>query len=64
MCHLKDMGAAGEVVPPGDGHLDIVGFIARADRSGMDDYLIEIDKADDPLADLARSMAWLRRTIG
>jgi sugar phosphate isomerase/epimerase len=64
LAHLKDMGTAGEVVAVGDGTLDIPAMVAAGTRAGIDHFLVEIDKAADPLGALARSIAYLRKHVG
>ncbi|WP_136162653.1 sugar phosphate isomerase/epimerase family protein [Sphingomonas flavalba] len=64
LCHLKDITADGDFAPVGQGTLDVPALIKTCDDAGIEHILVEIDRADDPMAAIRTSIDYLHRTIG
>jgi hypothetical protein len=64
LCHIKDITATGDFAPVGSGTLDVPKLIQQADDAGIQHFLVEIDRADDPLAAVDSSIKYLRKTVG
>ncbi|PZU56993.1 MAG: sugar phosphate isomerase/epimerase [Sphingobium sp.] len=64
LCHLKDITATGDFAAVGSGTLDVPALIAASDAAGIEHFLVEIDRSDDPLASIGSSIKYLRKTVG
>lgn len=67
LIHLADYAVRAdgtpEIVPLGDGVLDLPGIIAAATASGCRWFIVEHWQAPDPITSAARSLAYLTRLI-
>jgi sugar phosphate isomerase/epimerase len=70
-CHLKDYDASiatnvpqRKLVAPGAGSIDFAAVLAAMSETGVAHGFIEIDASDDPLGDVRRGHAHLRRLQG
>jgi sugar phosphate isomerase/epimerase len=64
LCHIKDITATGDFAAVGSGTLDVPALIKAGDAAGIDHFLVEIDRSDDPMGSIASSIKYLRKTIG
>ncbi len=64
LCHIKDITKDGDFAAVGSGTLDVPNLIKRSDAAGIEHFLVEIDRSDDPLASINSSITYLRKTVG
>ncbi|WP_347270380.1 sugar phosphate isomerase/epimerase family protein [Rhizorhabdus histidinilytica] len=64
LCHIKDITATGDFAPVGSGTLDVPALIKASDDAGIEHFLVEIDRSDDPMGAIQSSIQYLRKTIG
>ncbi|MFD2500148.1 sugar phosphate isomerase/epimerase family protein [Rhizorhabdus histidinilytica] len=64
LCHIKDITATGDFAPVGSGTLDVPTLIKASDDAGIEHFLVEIDRSDDPMGAIQSSIQYLRKTIG
>ena len=63
--HVKDMDRERMLpVPLGQGMIDFRPIFAHADTAGMQHFYVEHDSPADPMASIATSLQYLKRTIG
>lgn len=58
-CHIKDRTASGDMVSVGDGVIDFNSYMEQAEKAGLEAFYVEHDNPEDPLASIARSVAYL-----
>ncbi|ABQ68253.1 xylose isomerase [Rhizorhabdus wittichii DC-6] len=64
LCHIKDITATGDFAAVGSGTLDVPALIKASDDAGIEHFLVEIDRSDDPMGAIRSSIQYLRKTIG
>ncbi|MHA3794113.1 sugar phosphate isomerase/epimerase family protein [Rhizorhabdus wittichii] len=64
LCHIKDITATGDFAAVGSGTLDVPALIKASDDAGIEHFLVEIDRSDDPMGAIQSSIQYLRKTIG
>ncbi len=61
MCHVKDYGADGSIVPVGEGSIDFASIFARQEEAGLKHFFVEHDNPADPMASITTSFAALQQ---
>ncbi len=62
LCHVKGLGAGGEMVDVGAGVIDWAGIFAHSEHAGLRHYFVEHDQPGDPLASIQASYRYLSAT--
>ena len=57
LCHIKDMGADGGMVPVGEGTIDFAAILAHNEHAGLRHYFVEHDHPEDALQSIATGIA-------
>lgn len=60
LCHVKDLGSDGAIVPVGEGTIDFPALFAQRDQAGLQHYFVEHDNPEDPMASIETSIQYLR----
>ncbi|HEX3427968.1 MAG TPA: sugar phosphate isomerase/epimerase [Candidatus Limnocylindrales bacterium] len=66
LLHMKDRAAGAEAhdAPPGEGTLPFPSIVDAARDAGVEWYVVEQDEPEEPLADIARGLAYLETLAG
>ncbi len=60
LCHVKDMKKGGTMVAVGDGDIDFAALFSFSEQAGLEHYIVEHDKPDDPLESIKKSFDTLK----
>lgn len=61
LVHVKDMNAAGDMVPVGAGVLDFPGIFMHQAEAGIRHFFVEHDNPEDPFASIAAGFEYLQQ---
>ena len=60
LCHIKDMGAEGKMMPVGEGNIDFAAILSHSEQAGLKHYFVEHDHPEDPMQSVATSIEHLK----
>lgn len=56
LCHVKDMGPDGGMMPVGEGTIDFAAIFAHSEHAGLRHYFVEHDHPEDAMQSIATSI--------